>query len=121
MGGRGQPGAFTRLGGVRRLAHGERRMRERNKISVEGGEWCRRMSSRAGRWKRVDEGGGSRRASSTRGNGRMRKPGEKERVPVKKNERGKEKEREREREERGEKERKGARQVRERKRIEPRQ
>lgn len=38
-GGRGQPGAFTRLGRVRRLAHGERRVRERNKISVEGGEW----------------------------------------------------------------------------------
>lgn len=37
--GRGQPGAFSRLGGVRRLARGERRVRERNKISErkEGG------------------------------------------------------------------------------------
>lgn len=53
--GRGQPGAFSRHGGVRRLARGERRVRERNKISVEGGVRWRRMSSRAGRWKREDE------------------------------------------------------------------
>jgi len=53
--GRGQPGAFSRHGGVRRLARGERRARERNKISVEGGVRWRRMSSRAGRWKREED------------------------------------------------------------------
>lgn len=59
--GRGQPGAFSRLGGVRWLARGERRVRERNKISVEGGDWWRRMSSRVGRWKREDEAAGEHR------------------------------------------------------------
>lgn len=58
--GRGQPGAFSRLGRVRRLARGERRVRERNKISEEGGGWWR-MSSRVGRWKREDEAAGEHR------------------------------------------------------------
>lgn len=66
-GGQGDEGAFSQFGGVRQLARGERRVRERNKISVEGGGWWRRMSSRAGRWKRKDEAAGEHRV---RGGGR---------------------------------------------------
>lgn len=67
--GREQPGAFNRLGGVRWLARGERRVRERNKISEEGGGWWRRMSSRVGRWKREDEAAGEHRVRGRRGQG----------------------------------------------------
>jgi len=56
------------LDGVRQLAHGERRVRERNKISVEGGrERWRRMSNRAGRWKRADEAAGEHRVRGATG------------------------------------------------------
>lgn len=54
---------------MRRLARGERRVRERNKISEEGGEWWRRMSSRVGRWKREDEAAGEHRVRGRRGRG----------------------------------------------------
>lgn len=78
--GRGQPGAFSRLGGVRWLARGERRVRERNKISEEGGGWWRRMSSRVGRWKREDEAAGEHRVRGRRGRGGgMRRRRERER------------------------------------------
>jgi len=53
---------------VRRLAHGERRVRGRNKISVEEGrERWRRMSNRAGRWKRADEAAGEHRVRGATG------------------------------------------------------
>lgn len=67
--GRGQPGAFSRLGRVRRLVRGERRVRERNKISEEGGGWWRRISSRVGRWKREDEAAGEHRVRGRKGQG----------------------------------------------------